>query len=60
MNPLMRNEYDESIKCQLCGCEIYDHPTISIPVGSATCSCGCPLTAKMVYWMDLGKKNDNK
>ena len=38
---------------------IYDHPTISIPIGSATCGCGCPLTTKLVYWLDLGKKNES-
>lgn len=42
------SDYDENIKCPLCGCEIYDHPEISIPLGSATCSCGCPLTTEFV------------
>lgn len=49
------NKYDEDIKCALCGCDIYNHPTIAIPIGSATCGCGCPLTARHVYWMDKGK-----
>ena len=50
-------EYDENIKCLLCGCDIYDHPEISIPVGSVTCCCGCPLTTKLVYYMHKGKNN---
>lgn len=50
-------KYDENIKCELCRCEIYDHPTISMPIGSATCSCGCPLIVKMVYWLHVGKKS---
>lgn len=56
----LEDDYDDYIRCALCGCEIYDHPTISFPVGSATCGCGCPLTAKHVYWMHIGKNIKNR
>jgi uncharacterized Zn-finger protein len=41
---------EEDIKCPYCGHDSSDHPTISIPLGSATClnGCGCYLIAKHV------------
>jgi len=48
---------EQEIKCKYCGCDASSHPSISIPLGSFTCTggCGCYLIKSHVEKLFGGK-----